>query len=162
MGTPREVMFEKVYELWGVSNKALARAIVLHDSVTSGKSPLELIEVRSSLSRFVVHVEPGENVYGWIAPYEQSVPRVMALLKHAKRLNDSSSILSAMTGECAVAMRASLDEHGGDGALFANVAWRIASGEARSMADAAETALALSSLPDARAMPAKRRVMRLT
>ena len=143
MGTPREVMFEEVYAHWGVSNKALARAVVLHDSVTSGKSPLELIEVRSSLSRFVVHVDPGENVYGWIAPYGQSVPRVMALLKQAKRLSDSASILSAMTGECAAAMRASLDEHGSDGALFANVARRIGSGEVGNLADAAETAVAL-------------------
>lgn len=143
MNTPREVMFEKIYEHWGVSNKALARAIVLHDSVTSGKSPLELIEVRSSLSRFVVHVNPGENVYGWIAPYDQSVPRVLALLKHSKQLNDNASILGAMTGECAAVMRASLAEHGGDGALFANVARRIGSGEVASLADAAETAVAL-------------------
>lgn len=143
MATPREVMFEKVYEHWGVSNKALASAIVLRDSVTSGKSPLELIEVRSSLSRFVVHVGPGENVYGWIAPYEQSIPRVIALLKRSRRLNDNASILNMMTGECAEAMRASLAEHGGDGALLANVARRIGGGEVANLADAAETAVAL-------------------
>lgn len=143
MNTPREVMFEELYRHWGVSNKALARAIVLHDSMTSGKSPLELIEVRSSLSRYVVHVEPGENVYGWIAPYEQSVPRVMALLKRSKGPNDSRSILDMMTGACAACMRTSLDERGGDGALFANVARRIGSGEMRNLADASETAVAL-------------------
>ncbi len=143
MGTPREVMFEEIYLHWGVSNKALARAIVRHDSVTSGKSPVELIEVRSSLSRFVVHVNPGENVYGWIAPYEQVVPRVMALLKRSKKPHDSASILSALTGECAQAMRLSLEQHGDDGALFMNVARRIGEGEVSNNADAAETALAL-------------------
>ncbi len=143
MNTPRETLFEEINAHWGINNKELARAIVKRDSATSGRSPLQLIEVRSSLSRSVVHVAPGENVYGWLAPYEQSVPRVMALLKRAKKLNGNDDILDKLTGDCAQSMRASLDAYGQDGALYQNTAARIRSGALASPADAAETALAL-------------------
>ena len=143
MATPREVMFEEIYTNWAVSNKSLARAIVLHDSVTSGKSPLELIGVRSSLSRYVVHVQPGENIYGWIAPFEKVIPRVMSLLKQSRKPHGSDDIVDKLTGECSRVMRASLDAYGSDGALYANVAKRIRDGEMPNPADAAETALAL-------------------
>ena len=39
METPREVLFRTMQEKWTVSNKELARAILMEESVTSGKSP---------------------------------------------------------------------------------------------------------------------------
>ncbi|MBQ9004660.1 MAG: FHA domain-containing protein [Eggerthellaceae bacterium] len=143
METPREVMFDLLQKRWHASNKDVARAIVLHESVTSGKAPVDLIETRSNLSRYVVHVEPGEGVYGWLAPYERSVPRVMGLVKKSKLPHGNADILAALTGEGAERMSASLDGFGGDGALYANVAERVSGSEVGGAADAAEVSLAL-------------------
>ena len=142
METPREVLFRTMQENWGVSNKELARAILMEGSVTSGKSPQELIEVRSSLSRFVVHVQPGECTYGWLAPYEQSIPKVMSLIKRSKRPHASCEIVSVLSG-AAADMRASFEAHRLDGALYANVSQRFSRGDALSEADAAELMTAL-------------------
>ena len=143
MDTPREVMFDVFHKNWSISNKDLAAAIVLDKAVTSGKSPRELIEVRSSLSRFVVHVRPGENVYGWIAPYDKCVPRVLSLVKGSRKPHASSDIIAALAGKGASRMRASLDAHGSDGALFANMVARVSASSTTSPADSAELSLAL-------------------
>ena len=143
METPREVLFRTMQEQWAISNKDLARAILMEGSVTSGKSPQELIEVRSSLSRFVVHVQPGECTYGWLAPYEQGVPKVMGLMKRSKRPHASHDIVAALSGDAAGDMRASFEAHGMDGALYANVSERLSRERAASAADASELITAL-------------------
>ena len=61
METPREIMF-RAFSDWGISNKELASLLLRRDSVTKGKAPIEQIETRSSLSRYVVHVQPGDYV----------------------------------------------------------------------------------------------------
>ena len=142
METPREVLFRTMQEKWAISNKDLARAILMEESVTSGKSPQELIEVRSSLSRFVVHVQPGEYTYGWLAPYEQSIPKVMGLVKRSKRPHSSLDIVSALS-DAAIDMRASFEAHKLDGALYANVSERFSREGAISAADASELMMAL-------------------
>ncbi len=142
METPREVLFRTMQENWAISNKDLARAILMEGSVTSGKSPQELIEVRSSLSRFVVHVQPGEYTYGWLAPYEQAVPRVMVLIKRSKRPHSSRDIVSALS-DAATDMKASFEAHKLDGALYANVSERFSREGVVSAADASELMVAL-------------------
>lgn len=143
MDTPREVMFDAFHKTWGISNKDLASAIVLDEAVTSGKSPRELIEVRSTLSRLVVHVKPGEGYYGWIAPFEQCIYRTMALVKASRKPHANADIITALTGAHAARMRAALDAYGEDGALFANMAARVSGSTTTTPADSAELALAL-------------------
>ena len=143
MDTPREVMFDAFHKVWGISNKDLASAILLDQSANSGKSPRELIEVRSTLSRLVVHVKPGENFYGWIAPFDRCVTRSMSLVKGSRKPHANADIISALTGKQAARMRASLDAYGSDGALFANVAARVRESASTPPADSAELALAL-------------------
>jgi len=142
METPREVLFRTMQEKWTVSNKELARAILMGESVTSGKSPQELIEVRSTLSRFVVHVQPGECTYGWLAPYEQSVPKVLGLIKRSKRPHSSHDIVSVLSDTTAD-MRASFEAHMLDGVLYANASERFSREGALSAADASELMTAL-------------------
>ena len=144
MDTPREIMFDVFHKHWGISNKDLATAILLDQAVAGGRSPRELIEVRSTLSRLVVHVQPGENVYGWIAPFDQCVPRVLSLVKTSRKPHASSDIITALTGKSALRMRESLDAHGGDGALFANMVARVSGSSTTSTADSAELILALT------------------
>ena len=143
METPREVLFRTMQETWAISNKDLAHAILLEDSVTSGKSPQELVEVRSSLSRFVVHEQPGDYTYGWLAPFDASVPKVMGLIRQSKRPHMSTDIINALAGRAAADMRASLNAYGLDGALYANVSNRFARDEAASAADISELLLNL-------------------
>lgn len=141
METPREVLFRTMQENWAISNKDLARALLLEQAATSGKSPQELIEVRSSLSRFVVHVSPGEYTYGWLAPYEESVPKVMGLVKRSRRPHASADVVEALAEQGAADMRTAFDAHGLDGALYANVSGRFAQMGAESAADASELLL---------------------
>jgi len=143
METPREVLFRTMQEAWAISNKDLAHAILLEDSVTSGKSPQELVEVRSSLSRFVVHVQPGEYTYGWLAPLNTSIPKVMALVKRSKHPHSSADLVRTLGGQGAADMRAALDAYGLDGALYTNVSARFASDTAASPADVSELLLTL-------------------
>ena len=143
METPREVLFRTMQETWAISNKDLAHAILLEDSVTSGKSPQELVAVRSSLSRFVVHVQPGEYTYGWLAPLNESIPKVMALVKCSKRPHASADIIQVLGGRAADDMRASLDGFGLDGALYTNVSARFANDTVASPADVSEVLLTL-------------------
>lgn len=143
METPREVLFRTMQEQWAISNKDLARAILMEGSATSGKSPQELIEVRSSLSRFVVHVQPGEYTYGWLAPFDQSVPKVMGLVKLSKRPHSSHDIVWVLSAIASNDMRASFDAFGLDGALYANASERLSREGALSEADASELMMAL-------------------
>ena len=143
MATPREVLFDVMGDQWGVSNKDLASMILSDKAVTKGKSPLELAQVRSSLSRYVVHVQPGEYCYRWLAPFETSIPRVVSACKHADACNSNREITEYLGETGASLMRASLDEHGLDGALYANTAARIAKGDIKSDADAAELSVML-------------------
>lgn len=143
METPREVLFRTMHEHWAINNKDLARAILMENSVTSGKSPQELIEVRSSLSRFVVHVKPDEYTYGWLAPFEQSIPKVMGLVKRSKRPHASRDIVDVLSGAAADDMRASFEAHGMDGALYANVVNRLSREGVASVADTSELITAL-------------------
>lgn len=143
METPREVLFRIMQEEWGVSNKDLAKAILLDESVTSGKSPQELIEVRSSLSRSVVHVAPGECTYGWLAAYDVSVPRVLGLVKQSKQPHSSDDMVGVLSGSARDDMRASLDAHGLDGALYSNMCSRFVQAGNLGAADLAELLLSL-------------------
>lgn len=154
METPREVLFRTMQEAWSISNKDLARAILLESSATSGKSPQELIEVRSSLSRFVVHVQPGECTYGWLAPYERSVPKVMGLLKRSRKPHASADIVGVLAGRGAADMRAALDACGLDGALYANASERFSREGAVSIADASELLLSLFTVTGCSGDPA--------
>ena len=138
METPREVMFRVLRDQWGISNRDLALAILREESVTQGKSPQELIEVRSSLSRYVVHVQPGEYTYGWLAPFEASVPKVMGLIKRSRKAHGSDDIVSFFADSACIEMRSSLAEYGLDDALYGNVAARFANRDNGRPADLAE------------------------
>lgn len=142
METPREIMF-RAFSDWGISNKELASLLVRRDSATKGKSPIEQIETRSSLSRFVVHVQPGEYVYGWFEPFEQSIPRVTARLK--RQVSSSLTNDDIVKGFVAIAsdMRASLDSFKLDGALYANAQARFVRLLESNPADAVEVSTTL-------------------
>ena len=143
METPREVLFRVMHDSWAISNKDLARAILMEEAVTSGKSPQELIEVRSSLSRFVVHVHPGEYTYGWLAPFESSVSKVMSLVRRSKKPHSSADIVLVLAGEAARDMRVAFDAAGLDGALYSNAVELFARKDVLSTADASELLLSL-------------------
>lgn len=138
-----------------ISNKDLAHAILLEDSVTSGKSPRELVEVRSSLSRFVVHVQPGEYTYGWLSSLDISVPKVMSLVKRSKRPHAGADIVQVLAGQAAADMRMALDGHGLDGALYTNVSERFSNDNAISDADKSELLLSLFTAAGCLGDPAK-------
>lgn len=143
METPREVLFRVLRDQWGVSNKDLALAILREESVTQGKSPQELIQVRSSLSRYVVHVQPGEYTYGWLAPFDTSVPKVMGLIKRSQKNRSSTEIVAFLSGLGCDFMCDALDEYGLDDSLYANVAKRFTDEANGSMADLAELQVTL-------------------
>ena len=155
MATPREVMFDVMGDQWNISNKDLASMILSDKAVTKGKSPLELAQVRSSLSRYVVHVQPGEYCYRWLAPFEVSIPKVVSACKHAETCSSNREIVEYLGGEGCRLMKTSLDEHGLDGALYANTAARIAAGDIKSDADAAELSVMLFVITGCLGDPAK-------
>ena len=142
METPREIMF-RAFSDWGMSNKDLAQLLVRRDSVTKGKPPIEQIETRSSLSRFVVHVRPGEYVYGWFLPFEESVPRVVARLKRLVSAELTNDDIVRDFVSIASDMRASLDSFGLDGALYANAQDRFVRLLDANAADAVEVSAML-------------------
>ena len=142
METPREIMF-RAFSDWGISNKELASLLVRRDSATKGKSPIEQIETRSSLSRFVVHVQPGDYVYGWFEPFEQSVPRVTARLKRQVSSSLTNDDIVRDFVAIAADMRASLDSYRLDGALYANAQDRFVRLLDANPADAVEVSATL-------------------
>lgn len=143
MDTPREVMFQVLRDRWSISNRDLALAILREESVTQGKSPQELIQVRSSLSRYVVHVQPGDYTYGWLAPFETSVPKVMGLIKRSNNAHENVDIIGFLAGPACKMMCDSLEERGLDDSLYANVASRFTDEGNGNPADLAELQVAL-------------------
>ena len=154
MATPREVLFRTLQDYWDINHKDLARALLMETSVTSGKSPQELIETRSTLSRCVVHVRPGDYTFGWLAPYKVSVRKVMGLVRVSRRPHSSSDMVRVLSGEAALDMRYALESYSLDGALYANAVDRFSREGAMNTADASELLLALFVVTGASGDPA--------
>lgn len=152
---PRETLFHIMRSNWAISNMELARAVLLEKSVTNGKSPQELIEVRSSLSRYVVHVRPGEYTFGWLAQFDESVAKVMNLVKRSDRPHSDADIVSVLSGLATDEMRQAFDEAGLDGALFTNASKKFATSDSLSTAHAAQLLVALFVVAGCSGSPAE-------
>lgn len=136
--TPREVLFDELKEFGNISNHDLAFMLLSSTINIEGKTPRQRVESKSWLSRYVVHVQPGENAGGWLAPYDESVPAIVSRCKKAQGRDADQALVERFGGSAAASMRAALEAYGRDGAIFSNMVGRILAAHIARTSDSAE------------------------
>lgn len=142
LATPREVFFSVMSDEWKISNTALAD-IILSPVSTDGseQSPREKAKSRSTRSRYVVHVKPGDGIYGWLPRSFDAV--VPALMARCKRKGSNQQIIDFFSGPAEHDMSTSLKEYKLDAALYENAVRDILVSEQINEADRAEALVRL-------------------
>ena len=82
--TPLSFMFADLKQFAGISNRDAARLLLTERPVLGGVSPRDRINERTFLSREIVHATPGYLPASFFAPFDESIPALMAHMRRAR------------------------------------------------------------------------------
>ena len=77
-------MFADLKQFAGISNRDAARLLLTERPVLGGVSPRDRINERTFLSREIVHATPGYLPASFFAPFDESIPALMAHMRRAR------------------------------------------------------------------------------
>ncbi|HAM16302.1 MAG TPA: hypothetical protein DCP91_10720 [Eggerthellaceae bacterium] len=120
---PSSILYADLKDL-GCKNYDVALILMETDRRFGDMVLLDRIESRSQLSRYIVHVAPGEMSEAFFKDFTRSAPAVLALIAQRQTKGDVARVAPLVAeryrGASADAMRQALEAYGADGSVYRN------------------------------------------